>query len=64
MLGNFTFWPDEAGIFGPDVSFFAKYIKFSAPILSGNFGQSYMYEPCQSIVIKLRVRRKLGNDYL
>ena len=33
MSVNFTFQPDEAGMFGPDVSFFAKFIKFSAPIL-------------------------------
>ena len=51
MSGNFTFQPDEAGIFGPDVSFFAKFIKFSAPILSGKFEfVREMSGNCQGIV--------------
>ena len=28
MSGNFTFQPDETGLFGPDVFIFAKFIKF------------------------------------
>ena len=48
MSGNFTFQPDEAGVFGPDVSFFAKFIKFSAPILSGKF--EFVSRKCQGIV--------------
>ena len=48
MSGNFTFQPDEAGMFGPDVSFFAKYIKNSAPLLSGKF--KFVSGKCQRIV--------------
>ena len=48
MSGNFTFQPDEAGMFGPDLSFFAKFIKFSAPILSGKF--DFVSAKCQGIV--------------
>ena len=48
MSGNFTFQPDEAGMFCPNVSFFAKFIKFSAPILSGKF--EFVSGKCQGIV--------------
>ena len=48
MSGNFTFQPDEAGMFGPDVSFFAKFIKFSAPVMSGKF--EFVSGKCQGIV--------------
>ena len=35
--GNFTFQPDEDRMFGPNVFFLAKFIKFAVPILSGKF---------------------------
>ena len=35
MSGKFTFQPDEAGMFEPDI-FLPKCITFLAPILSGN----------------------------
>ena len=41
MSGNFTFQPDEAGMFGPYVSVLLNFIKFLAPVLSGK---------CQGIV--------------
>ena len=37
MSGNFTFWPDEARMFGPRYVFLAKFIKFPALILSWKF---------------------------
>ena len=44
------FQPDEAGMFGPNVSF-AKFIKFSAPILSGKF--EFVSGNCQGILVSL-----------
>ena len=35
--GNFTFQPDEARMFGPDIFFLLNSIKFLAPMLSGKF---------------------------
>ena len=49
MSGNFTFQPDEAGMFGPDVSFFTEFIKFSAPVMSGNF--EFVSGNCQGILV-------------
>ena len=46
MSGNFTFQPDEAGMFG---IFLAKLIKFSATILSGKF--EFVSGKCQGILV-------------
>ena len=48
MLGNFTFQPDEARMFGRCI-FFVKFIKFSAPILSGKF--EFLSGNCQGILV-------------
>ena len=48
MSGNFTFQPDEAVMFGPDVSVLLNFIKFLAPVLSGKF--EFMSGKCQGIV--------------
>ena len=49
MSGNFTFQADEAGMFGPYVSFFAKFIKFSPPVLSGKF--EFVSGKCQGTLV-------------
>ena len=51
MSGNFTFQPDEAGMFGPGVFFLAKFIKFSAPLQKFKFVSGEMSVNCQKILV-------------
>ena len=51
MSGNFTFQPDEAGCLVPMYLFFAKFIKFWAPVLSGKF--EFVSGNCQGILVSL-----------
>ena len=48
MSRNFTFQPDEAMMFGPDVIFFLIFIKFAVWILSGKF--EFMWGKSQGIL--------------
>ena len=52
ISGNFTFQPDEAGMFGPDVSFFAKFIKFLAPVILRKF--EFVSGKCQGILVSTK----------
>ena len=59
---DFTFHPDEAGMFGPDVSFFAKFIKFLAPVRSGKF--EFVSWKCQGILVSPKCMKPVCRSML